>query len=177
MQPTVWIAQTALAYCESESNRAHPNETGGVLMGWHRPQRHEITIVHAIGPGPHSAHEPYRYSPDADHHDEAVGEIYQRSGRLVTYLGDWHSHPRGSGVLSRTDRRTLGKIASHSPSRCLEPIMLVLGGLGDAGWSPAVHVWSPRRVLVWDRPDSLQLTLRAWSPEAGELDTIGYPYR
>lgn len=177
MQPTVWIAIDALASCKEEADRALPDETGGVLMGWHDDERDEIVVVHAIGPGPNSEHHAHRFEADNDYHLGAVGDVYQRSGRIVTYLGDWHTHPRGSNTLSTTDTRTLGKIAAYPESRCPTPIMIVLGGGGtNTGWKPASHIWMPRRLLLWDWPASKELPLRTWRPSPGELDKIGYPY-
>lgn len=177
MPTTVWVTTDVLEWVEDEAGRAFPNETGGVLMGWHRPERDEFVVVHAVGPGSGSVHESHRFEPDNRHHVEAVGDVYQRSGRKVTYLGDWHTHPLGTTSLSWTDRRTLGGIASHEPSRCPEPLMFVLGGSPDVGWDAQAHAWVPRRLWRWQLPGSEVLRLRSWEPAVGELADIGYPYR
>lgn len=178
MQTTVWVTSDVLAYCWDEASRAFPNETGGVLMGWHRPERQEVVVVHAVGPGPGGIHQPHRFEPDNDHHVATVGEVYQRSGRKVTYLGDWHTHPGGLPTPSRTDLRTLSRIAEDEPSRCPEPITLILAGDATGGWMARVHAWAPRRWLcLWERPWSETLLLRGWRPAPEELDAIGYPYR
>lgn len=176
MPTTVWVTADTLAYCEDEAASAYPDETGGVLMGWHRPERAEVVVVHAVGPGNDGVHEAHRFEPDNRHHLAVVGDIYQRSGRKVTYLGDWHSHPGGSATLSRTDRRTVGNIASHPPSRCPEPLMIVLAGGAEDGWHAAAHVWAPRRLILWEVAATQRGILRTWTPEPGDLDTVGYPY-
>ena len=177
MQPTVWVAADVLAWCEAEAGRTYPKETGGVLMGWHRRQRREIVVVHAIGPGERGIHQSHRFEPDNSHHVAAVGDVYQLSGRKVTYLGDWHSHPGGSPTLSRTDRRTLGAIAEHEPSRCPHPVMLVLGGSPENGWQAVAHGWAPRHLWVWRLPGSQTLPTRSWQPGDDELAGVGYPFR
>lgn len=177
MQATVWLTIDVLQFCQREADHAVPRETGGVLMGWHRQERAEIVIVHAVGPGPGSIHRSNRFDPDNEHHIAEIGDVYQRSGRKVTYLGDWHTHPFGSTGPSRVDRRTLAKIAEHDESRCPEPVLLILAGNRVDGWEPASHVWAPRPLFLWELPGSEIRPLRTWKPGPGELDSIAYPYR
>jgi integrative and conjugative element protein (TIGR02256 family) len=176
VQATVWIVLDVLGHCRRLGEEAFPRETGGVLMGWHNETRQEVVVVHAVGPGPMGMHGSHRFEPDNDYHLVAVADVYQRSGRTVTYLGDWHTHPNGSTSLSRRDKTTLGGIATHGPSRCPSPLMVVLAGNPEDGWHAAAHTWAPRRVLLWERADSAALPLRQWTPRPGELDVIAYPY-
>lgn len=176
MQTTVWVAEDVLRFCRSEAARTFPDETGGVLMGWHRPERAEVVVVHAVGPGPDAQHEGVRFTPDNNHHVTSVGDVYRRSGRKVTYLGDWHSHPNGITQPSRVDQRTLARIADHPPSRCPDPVMLLLAGSAQHGWRCAMHLWAPRPFLLWERPATTSVPVRTWTPAPNELDAINYPY-
>lgn len=102
---------------------------------WAEP---DVVITDAIGPGPKAVHYKIGFLPDAQFHEMEVARIYGQSGRLSTYLGDWHTHPRGSTRLSRRDKRTLQRIACSSDARCPKPLMAVLAG-GKRKWT--TDVW------------------------------------
>lgn len=57
-----------------------------------------------------------------------IARLYAGSGRLNTYIGDWHSHPTGSPAYSRVDAAAMKTVASSVESRCAFPLMLILGG-------------------------------------------------
>lgn len=177
MSTTVWITTNTIAACEGEANSASPDETGGVLLGWHNVERNEIVVVHALGPGPHSTHARYSYNPDGDWHDRTVDAVYQRSGRIVTYVGDWHTHPRGRPTLSRTDIHTLRRIAHNDEARCPFPLMLILANTDDdPRWIQQAHLWNPRRIVLWELGATTPLPLRTWEPADDEFDGLGLPF-
>lgn len=59
------------------------------------------------------------------------------SGRISTYLGDWHTHPLGSEQLSPIDIAALKEIASSEEARCSQPLMLLAVG----GPKFRLHLW------------------------------------
>ena len=129
-------------------------ETGGVLLGWR--DSHNVVVEHVIGPGPGARHERMSFQPDASWQQARIAQLYEQSGRRLSYLGDWHTHPGGSPVPSRRDDRTLQHIASSSEARCPDPVMVIMG---DAGGSPNRR-WAARAFVlrdptwwrVWERP-------------------------
>lgn len=102
-------------------------ETGGVLLGW-RASTSEIVITDLVGPGPRAEHHCVWFRPDADWQQEQIDACYAQSGRTVTYLGGWHTHPNGSPVLSGKDLRTLRRISRHGDARIPQPVMAVVAG-------------------------------------------------
>lgn len=110
--------------CDEASARA-PNETGGVLLGVAAGSTVWIEVV--IGPGPNALHRRGYFVPDADYHQQQIATAYERSGRRLAYLGDWHTHPGMSAYLSGTDYKTLRAIGRYIPARQVRPIMAVLG--------------------------------------------------
>lgn len=52
--------------------------------------------------------------------------MYARSGRRITYLGDWHSHPVGAPRPSRRDLRVARLIAGAPEARASEPLLCIL---------------------------------------------------
>ena len=119
-----------MAYDEMivESNLAFPNETGGVIVGYWVVLSQELVVTAVISPGPRAMHEKDRFIPDPEYQEAQVARHYENSGRLHTYLGDWHTHPHSSSRLSRLDLKTFRVIASDPEARAPVPIMGILAG-------------------------------------------------
>jgi integrative and conjugative element protein (TIGR02256 family) len=128
----VWWERQSLEKAIAEAERTFPQETGGVLLGW-RANSREVVVVEVVGPGPNADHRARSFRPDAAWQQEQINDTYASSGRRITYLGDWHTHPAGSPSLSPRDIRTLRRIARHNDARAPQPVMAVLGG-GDPEW-------------------------------------------
>jgi len=112
-------------------------ETGGVLLGyWIRPFQ-EAVMTNAVGPGPRGIHRKNRFVPDCEYQESEVARLYEESGRLHTYLGDWHTHPKRGTLLSRRDHRTLIQIASFRNARTPAPLMGIL--ICEPDW--ALTIW------------------------------------
>ena len=43
--PTVWIADSAMRSARAGAEHERPYETGGVLVGWHSPERAEYVVT------------------------------------------------------------------------------------------------------------------------------------
>lgn len=129
------VTRNAMAVMLREADDRYPNETGGVLLGWTLNGAHYV--LDAVGPGPNATHAPTGFDPDSDWQEQAIAEAYARSGRRVTYLGDWHTHPRGAPRPRRLDRATMRAIAGHEAARCPEPFMLIVAG-EPGHWKPAL---------------------------------------
>lgn len=136
----IWLPEVLLDEMTVLATCAHPNETGGVLIGYDAGNGVVVTAI--IGPGSKAIHGLRAFIPDYTYQDSEIERIYRESGRRHTYLGDWHSHPDGRATLSSRDKRTLRGIASHRPARVPAPIMGILAD-GDC-WRLAVWRCFPR---------------------------------
>ena len=152
----MWWAAAALEAALREAQRAYPLETGGLLLGW-TSEPGAVVITQVIGPGPRATHRATSFTPDAGWQERQLADAYEQAGRRLQYLGDWHSHPRGTIRLSGTDRATLRHIAHERQARAAHPVMAVLAG--GPLWQVAVrqHVrrrGAPRRLRlqVWEPP-------------------------
>ena len=133
-----WVERGVLDEAISLADAVSPNETGGVLMGYWSTNPESVVVTNLVGPGPHAIHKADSFAPDHDFQDGEVARLYKESGRIVTYLGDWHSHPRGPLELSLTDRITQLRIAAHRKARAPRAIMGILAG--GPKWN--LGVWS-----------------------------------
>lgn len=165
--PTVWIADSAMQSAMAGAEHNHPYETGGVLMGWHSTVRAEYVVTELVGPGPNATHRLTSFTPDAAWQERRIAELYARRGRRLSYLGDWHTHPCGPARPSRTDIRTLRRIARTAAARIASPLMVVFSG-DEVDWSPQAWrlshgLWRGMLSTVEEMP------LRTWTPEPNEV--------
>lgn len=123
---SLWLAASARERMETEADRTYPLETGGILVGY--PTAQGPVVIDVIGPGPNASFRRRRFVPDAAYQERQLAALYEASGRLHTYLGDWHTHPDGIAAPSWLDRRTLHRIARSPSARAPEPIMIILTG-------------------------------------------------
>src|SRR5437868_5474554 len=101
-----WIGRGAFDFILRTASSQHPAETGGVLLGY--ASGDDVVVMEAIGPGPAAVHGKTSFRPDCDYHEREIARAYSSSEGVMTYLGDWHSHPSGPLDLSAQDRKTLG---------------------------------------------------------------------
>lgn len=151
----LWISNEALARMLEDADLHSPQETGGLLIGY-RASPTEAVITEIVDGGPNAQRDRARFLPDHDHQVAKVERIYRESSETLVYLGDWHTHPRGSLCLSHTDRKTLRAIASAPEADLEEPIMLLLAGGPD--WSVAAWYWR-RRARLWNRLQPCKLIM------------------
>jgi integrative and conjugative element protein (TIGR02256 family) len=126
MDHTLWLCEEVYRQVSKEAEYYAPLETGGVLLGYWSSNGELPVVTSFLGPGPKAVHSRRGFVPDQSFHLRGIAELYSASGRRLTYLGDWHTHPGNAAYLSATDLRTLRKIASEPKARAPRPVMMVL---------------------------------------------------
>jgi len=138
-QAHVLLPQSVLELMTREAERTFPKESGGALMGYRDVDDEDlIQVVAQIGPGPEAIHETHRFEPDGKWQATQIASVYKESGRVITYLGDWHSHPRGSSTPSSLDRSTARDIARCDEARAPNPLILIVFGKPEI-WDVAAY--------------------------------------
>lgn len=139
----VWIAERLLETMEAEATEHAPDETGGMLVGYWS-ETGDAVITGTIGGGPGAVRQPSRFVADGAWQQKRLDQIYLGSGRVHTYLGEWHSHPTGGLRPSYRDRATARKIARTKEARAPKPLMLI--AIGDHGvWQWGAFCYRGRR--------------------------------
>ncbi len=106
---TVFISAEASAVIERLARETfatdQPAETGGLLFGERDDASLAVTVDAATGPPADSTHSPAGFERGTAGTNETVAAFTHDTLGGATYLGDWHTHPRGVAALSATDRR------------------------------------------------------------------------
>ena len=121
----------------------YPNETGGVLLGYHRAETRDTVVTHVVGPGPQATHAPNRFEPDHEWQADEVAAHWLLDP-VLEYLGDWHTHPGGTSDMSKLDAATLKAIAASPDAQQPRPVMLIIA-LGAAASSASATRYSSGR--------------------------------
>lgn len=82
---------------------ALPNETGGLLFGIIDQKDKTITLVKACEAPENSESSPSSFERGAYESPDVLDDCHKRTGGVVTYVGEWHSHPQGCSVLPSQD--------------------------------------------------------------------------
>lgn len=101
--------------------------------------RMEVVVIAVIGPGPRARHEALGFLPDGPWQRRELAALYRDSGRRLTYLGDWHSHPRGAPLPSDLDLETAERIAASPRAQAPRPLMVILGRDDRHPWILAAY--------------------------------------
>lgn len=144
----VWISEQAREAMVAAAARAHPCETGGVLVGVRagglgagRPW-----VTHAVEVLAPKKSGPAHYELPAGARERVVKRLRKQDARLG-YLGDWHSHPIDLDP-SRTDATSIASISATGD--CARPLLFVLRR-GKDGYEVDGRQWtgaSLRRLRV-----------------------------
>jgi len=141
---TLALGGTLAAEIVEESDRFAPKETGGILLGYRYAETRVAQLVELVGAGPGARRESHRFSPDGAWQSKTIAERYERSGRTLEYLGDWHSHPKNVGP-SALDRVTARRIAKAPAARCPHPIFLI-AIFAEGEWELRAYRYTTRRL-------------------------------
>lgn len=121
-----------------------PNETGGVLVGHHDLQRRIIYVADALPSPPDSEEWPVAYIRGSKGLTRQLDEIQARTGNMVTYVGEWHSHPERHSTRPSSDDCLVGLwIAEHMDMEERPAFMAIVGDNGPEWYVAEVIQRSP----------------------------------
>jgi integrative and conjugative element protein (TIGR02256 family) len=145
--------------------RAQPCEVGGWLLGYWTEDRSSLFVTHATPPA--SKGTPFGVCISGHGHRKLFDQAWDASDGLVTFLGDWHTHPGSPFYPSARDEAALVQLATSVKFGTPEPLIAIvstprypwhessvtigfyLGGGEEAARSVEAHVTSklPTTVL------------------------------
>jgi proteasome lid subunit RPN8/RPN11 len=124
---TLWIDEMLLRDLRRLRERRLPQETGGVLIGSYDLQRRILYLVATVPSPPDSEEWPVLYVRGCEGLAAQVQEIEDRTAGWLQYVGEWHSHPAGSGAApSADDRNVFRWIDEHLRVDGLPALMMIV---------------------------------------------------
>lgn len=126
--PPLLISEDAIGSLFRAARKAHPYETGGLLIGVYADGQPWVTQVVEL-PSAEMGRNRYRISSGAT--TLAVGAARESDHRLG-YLGDWHSHPQDAPPSPR-DLASL-RFISHAHPRSPNPTLIVVRRVGQGAY-------------------------------------------
>lgn len=125
---TAFYDEGLAAHLKALRAAALPNETGGVLLGYHDFNVRGIVLVDALPAPSDSRASPGSFERGTAGLLKAVQEASARTAGIVGYVGEWHSHPPGhSASPSRDDLIQLIEISLGMHDDGLPALQLIVG--------------------------------------------------
>jgi proteasome lid subunit RPN8/RPN11 len=117
------ITENLIDEIRNISMNQYPNEFGGFLIGEYSNDFKKAVIEKIILP------KKYKGSPTEFYRSTAKIEtvftdIFQNES--LYFLGEWHSHPNGTSMFSRTDLKAMAETAVCDTVKIKNPILLIL---------------------------------------------------
>lgn len=115
---------------------ARPNETGGILIGLVNWNRKTVYVTRILKPPFDSRSSPYAFVRGTSDVPEDVKHIHERTGAMLGYIGEWHTHPGGVPQPSAQDLSTVEKIKSNLDKVPLPTLILIVT---ERGFYPYIY--------------------------------------
>ncbi len=111
-----------------------PSETGGMLLGVVDHARKRIEVSMGLVAPPDSSGSPSSFERGVQGAIDSIAEARARTMHQLTYIGEWHSHPRGARTTpSLTDAAQLVLLREELLAEQRPPVMVIVG---DSGSNP-----------------------------------------
>ncbi|MGF1729489.1 ThiF family adenylyltransferase [Photobacterium kasasachensis] len=105
-----------------------PNETGGILIGYHDMIQRCVFIVDALPAPSDSEGTATTFQRGTNGVVESLNRIVKRTANNVGYIGEWHSHPKGASVkMSSLDKIQLRELAESLSRDGLPAYQMIVG--------------------------------------------------
>lgn len=101
-----------------------PWEVGGWLLGYWSEDLATVMLTQATPPGPRGS--AFGVTIGGKGHKEKFEEAWGASDGLITFVGDWHTHPGGPTVPSRQDQRAMRQLAEDDDYGTPVPVIAIV---------------------------------------------------
>lgn len=116
------ISQSILDEMYSKAFAAFPNETGGMFAGRISDDGHEAFIEHLVVPS--KTESSYvSFMRETNGMDQIWKELAEQG---LSYLGEWHTHPKGTTQYSYTDYQAMVGVANDRHVALATPLLFII---------------------------------------------------
>ncbi len=106
-------------------DKSKPDETGGVLIGLINTNTRAIYITRAMKAPSDSISSPYAFVRGVSDIPDEIQQIHELTGSMLGYVGEWHTHPKGTPSLSGQDLLSIKKI-KHNLDKVPMPTFIII---------------------------------------------------
>ena len=94
----------------------------------------DVVVTHASGPGREARHGFLTFERAHAAGQLFIDRVFEESGGLLTYLGEWHTHPWGRLTPSARDLQTMRAIPLEPRAYQPQPILVIHAGPWSRFW-------------------------------------------
>lgn len=124
----IYFSQTTAHDLFKKRKSKLPNETGGILIGSFDTLNKMLYVVDCTSAPVNSQEYPYAFIRGDDGLPNKINSIQSITLGKLTYVGEWHSHPKGAKCSpSEDDNKILHWIDSYMSAEGLPSVMLIAG--------------------------------------------------
>jgi integrative and conjugative element protein (TIGR02256 family) len=127
----IWDTGIKLKLCEIRNTHL-PNETGGIILGYVDQKLKAIYIVDILKAPSDSKADRTGFTRGVEGLETDLKEVARCTANIVTYIGEWHSHPAfTSPYPSSADRALIEKLARTLALEGQPALMVIAGAAED----------------------------------------------
>jgi integrative and conjugative element protein (TIGR02256 family) len=128
---TARVGARALSAMQFQLREGRRAERGGLLVGLVHRKRRIIYVTDAMAPSRDSRGTAQFFVRGVRDYPEQLLEIEDRTGGVLGYVGEWHTHPNGPSTPSPRDMASVRDLAGSLRPAGLPAHILILspGGL------------------------------------------------
>lgn len=109
-----------------------PDETGGIILGYIDQKLKSIYVVDILSAPRDSESDRTGFTRGVEGLQAKLDEVAQRTANIVSYIGEWHSHPSfNSAYPSALDRALIETLATTLSLEGQPALMIIIGSAGD----------------------------------------------
>lgn len=124
----IHTSESVLIQMKELREKGLPNETGGVLLGKIDFDAKTIYISCVLSSPPDSKEWPFAYIRGVRGLDREIKRIGSVTKGEITYVGEWHSHPKGASIRpSKDDKISLKWLADIQSSIGYPGLLAIIG--------------------------------------------------
>lgn len=134
----IYISNVLIDKLKSHRVMKLPVETGGILLGGVDKLYKKIYLTDSILSPADSIEKPYNFIRGIDNVSSTLNKVSKITNEFVYYMGEWHSHPKGSSVSMSQDDIIQFEQLKDDRRISGEPVVMII--LGDNGFNIKINV-------------------------------------
>lgn len=103
------------------------NESGGILLGKYIPEKEYYYISIATKPTERDCAGPIWFSRNRDVAQKEIDNQWKKSGEIINYMGEWHTHPYKNPTPSLVDKNLMRKLIRDGSNVWKHLFMIIVG--------------------------------------------------